>query len=134
MQLSLLVVQIFAATAVLSAPLAVKRQQIGSDRGSAFSNGPSAVNNPEINNGWKVDSSIIDQGRSGGNLLNNVFGSTFVHTTSNSVSQDNIVNNPSHTTINGNPGSTANGQANNIGNVLQPLLFNKRNVIWVGYY
>ncbi|KAJ2720517.1 hypothetical protein GGI07_004562 [Coemansia sp. Benny D115] len=136
MRFSLIVAQVFAATA-LAAPALIKRQEFEVESGDSVSGGPAAVSNPNVNNGQQIDSSLITSGSDGANNFANVFGSSFTKVNSNSANKDNIVINPSTTTINGNSGATANGAHNNIGdsqNVIPGVfgLFRKRDVVVTG--
>ncbi|KAJ1998841.1 hypothetical protein H4R26_005304, partial [Coemansia thaxteri] len=134
MQLALLVAQVLAVSA-LAAPVVFKRQQISSDGGDSVSAGSTAVSNPIVNNGEMVDSSIINNGSDGGDTFANVIGSSFTKVTSNNSNKDNIVINPSTTTVNGNSGQTANGMDNHVGDTQHvagvPALW-RRNAVFSG--
>ncbi|KAJ2726274.1 hypothetical protein GGI07_000751 [Coemansia sp. Benny D115] len=83
--------------------------------------------NPNINNGFQIDSSVIVGGggidgseapepaAQGGSNFANVVGASFTEVNSNSANKDNIVINASTTTVNGDSGDTTNGVGNNIG-------------------
>ncbi|KAJ2787987.1 hypothetical protein GGI15_000247 [Coemansia interrupta] len=108
------------AAIVLSATAAVViGQEIGFTDGPSFANGPSAISNPNINNGWQADSSLFasGDGSAGVNTFNDVVGTTFTNINSNAAFKDNIVNNPSKTVVSGDEGWTANGDANKLGPV-----------------
>ncbi|KAJ1844252.1 hypothetical protein LPJ73_005228 [Coemansia sp. RSA 2703] len=109
------------ANIVLSAAAAtvVIGQEIGFTDGPSFVNGPSAISNPNINNGWQADSSLFSSGNGGAavNTFNDVVGTTFTNINTNTAFKDNIVNNPSKTVVSGDKGWTANGDSNNLGPV-----------------
>ncbi|KAJ1877120.1 hypothetical protein H4R99_007152 [Coemansia sp. RSA 1722] len=105
--------QIFAT--LLIAATAVIAQQVGSDSGPAVSNGESAVSNPNVNNGWQSQNSLFNTGESGGNVFSGLKDNKFSTSISNSATNDNNFVNPSQTQVQGNTGSTANGEANHIG-------------------
>ncbi|KAJ2540304.1 hypothetical protein EV175_006249 [Coemansia sp. RSA 1933] len=140
MRFSLLATQCIAATAVLAAPSFVARsnEEIEAEGGDSFSNGPAAVSNPNINNGFQVDSSLIDDGStSGGDVFANNFGMSVTNIKSNSANKDNIVINPTTVNSNGNSGKTANGQGNNIGDsetVVPGVLFRRDAIVTGGTY
>ncbi|KAI8319983.1 hypothetical protein GQ54DRAFT_319338 [Martensiomyces pterosporus] len=107
------------AALVFTATLAAS-QEIGFSGGSNIAAGASAIDNPNINNGWQSDSSLFSSGGSGfggSNTFNNIVDSHFSTSNSNSVFSDNIVNNPVQNSIKGNSGWTANGDKNNLGPV-----------------
>ncbi|KAJ1663736.1 hypothetical protein IW140_004662 [Coemansia sp. RSA 1813] len=131
MRLSVLLAQCAAATTVLAAPSLLVRsnEEIEAEGGDSLSNGPAAVSNPNINNGFQVDSSLVDDGsKDGGDIFANNFGTSFTNVKSNSANKDNIVINPTTVNSNGNAGKTANGQGNNIGDsetVVPGVLFRR---------
>ncbi|KAJ2704090.1 hypothetical protein FB645_003565 [Coemansia sp. IMI 203386] len=111
------------ATFIAIASIAVA-QEIGFTDGPSIADGPSAVSNPNVNNGWQADSSLFSGGSTGGssaqpgaNVFNDVVGSTFTSINSNSAFKDNIVNNPSKVSVSGDKGWTANGDGNQLGPV-----------------
>ncbi|KAJ2714038.1 hypothetical protein H4R19_001936 [Coemansia spiralis] len=111
--------QLFAT--LLVAASAVMAQQIGSDQGSTVSGGPAAVSNPNVNNGQQFQNSLVDAGSKGGNVFEGLTGNTFVDSASNVGMMDNNMINPSRTSVQGNTGSTANGEGNFIGDLLQGI-------------
>ncbi|KAJ2241899.1 hypothetical protein GGI13_007159, partial [Coemansia sp. RSA 455] len=62
--------QIFATLVV--AATAVLAQQIGSEEGPNVANGPVALSNPNVNNGWQAQNSLINSGTDGGNVFENL--------------------------------------------------------------
>ncbi|KAJ1809455.1 hypothetical protein LPJ75_004386 [Coemansia sp. RSA 2598] len=110
-------------TAILALASLAAAQEIGFTDGPSFANGPSAISNPNVNNGWQSDSSLFSGGSASGsaqpqaNVFNDVVGSTFTSINSNSAFKDNIVNNPSKVSVSGNEGWTANGDGNHLGAV-----------------
>ncbi|KAJ1662572.1 hypothetical protein EV178_005772 [Coemansia sp. RSA 1646] len=113
---------------VLVAATAVLAQQQDSNQGPNLSNGPSAVSNPNINNGEQFQGSFVDGSRSGGNQVGpggSVDGS-FNHQASNSAIMDSNFVNPSQNSLSGNKGDTANGEGNSIGDVFGAGAFFKR--------
>ncbi|KAJ2417663.1 hypothetical protein GGF41_005363, partial [Coemansia sp. RSA 2531] len=105
--------QIFATLVV--AATAVLAQQIGSEEGPNVANGPVALSNPNVNNGWQAQNSLINSGTDGGNVFENLSGNTFSKSLSNFAMSDNNFINPSQTKVSGNSGSTTNGEGNMIG-------------------
>ncbi|KAJ2161138.1 hypothetical protein GGF46_001728 [Coemansia sp. RSA 552] len=108
--------QIFAT--LLVAASAVIAQQVGSEQGPNVSGGPTAVSNPNVNNGEQFQNSLVASGNKGGNLFEGLTGNTFNDVTSNTGISDNNFINPSDTRVSGNVGPTANGADNHIGDVL----------------
>ncbi|PIA14136.1 hypothetical protein COEREDRAFT_82961 [Coemansia reversa NRRL 1564] len=108
----------FFATLVLAAT-AVVAQQIGSDSGPTVADGPSAVSNPNINNGQQAQNSLVDGSNKGGNVFQGLTGNTFSDSVSNLGISDNNFVNPSQTSVSGNKGDTANGEGNHIGDFIQ---------------
>ncbi|KAJ2780611.1 hypothetical protein H4R18_003367 [Coemansia javaensis] len=106
--------QIFA-TLVIAATAAFA-QQIGSDQGPTVASGPSAVDNPNVNNGQQFTNSVVDTSSKGGNVFEGLTGNTFTDSISNFGASDNNVINPQQTHVQGNSGPTANGQDNFLGN------------------
>ncbi|KAJ2720516.1 hypothetical protein GGI07_004561 [Coemansia sp. Benny D115] len=91
-------------------------QKIGFSGGSGISSGVNAINNPNINNGWQLDSSLFSSGNAAGsNIFNNVAGSQFSNINANAEIKDNGINNIGLTKIAGNSGWTANGDGNALG-------------------
>ncbi|KAJ2724710.1 hypothetical protein GGI07_001763 [Coemansia sp. Benny D115] len=108
----------FTAIAFVATTTAVIGQEIGFSGGSSISSGTNAVSNPNVNNGWQSDSSLFSSGEGAGvNTFNNVAGSSFTNVNANAAFKDNILNNPSITSVKGNSGWTANGDANELGPV-----------------
>ncbi|KAJ1659298.1 hypothetical protein GGF38_004101, partial [Coemansia sp. RSA 25] len=105
--------QIFATLVV--AATAVLAQQIGSEEGPSVANGPVALSNPNVNNGWQAQNSIVTSGSDGSNLFENLSGNTFSKSISNFAMSDNNFINPSQTKVSGNSGATTNGEGNMIG-------------------
>ncbi|KAJ2478886.1 hypothetical protein EV174_004173 [Coemansia sp. RSA 2320] len=131
-----------AFTVILVSSIAVNAQEIGFSGGASVASGTSAINNPNINNGWQADSSLFSSGEGGGgNLFNGVSNSHFVSINSNAAIQDNLLNNPALVNVAGNSGWTANGDKNALGPVQNsfggaPGTFFRRggNVIFAGGY
>ncbi|KAJ2342921.1 hypothetical protein GGF43_005817, partial [Coemansia sp. RSA 2618] len=96
----------------MAAPLRLARrdgQEIEAEAGDSISGGSAAINNPNVNNGFQVDSSLITNNGAGqGDFINNAFGNSITHINTNSANKDNIVINPTTVTSNGNNGLTAN--------------------------
>ncbi|KAJ2077579.1 hypothetical protein H4R24_005051 [Coemansia sp. RSA 988] len=107
----------FFATLALVASVAVA-QQVGSDSGPTVADGPSAVSNPNINNGQQAQNSLVDGSNKGGNTFSGLKGNTFTNSASNFGMSDNNVVNPSQTVVSGNTGPSANGEDNQIGDIL----------------
>ncbi|KAJ2467138.1 hypothetical protein GGI02_004133 [Coemansia sp. RSA 2322] len=105
--------QIFATLVV--AATAVLAQQIGSEEGPSVSNGPTALSNPNVNNGWQSQNSLINNGVDGGNVFEGLSGNTFNKALSNSAISDTNFINPSQSHVAGNNGPTTNGEGNMIG-------------------
>ncbi|KAJ2084383.1 hypothetical protein H4R24_000013 [Coemansia sp. RSA 988] len=99
----------------------VASQEIGVSGGANVVDGPNAISNPNVNNGWQADSSLFTGSGSnsdgGPNVFNGVSGSSFTNINSNTAIKDNIVNNPSTDFVSGNSGWTANGDRNQLGPV-----------------
>ncbi|KAJ2714317.1 hypothetical protein H4R19_001792 [Coemansia spiralis] len=112
-------------SAILLAASAVLAQEIGFSGGGSVSSGSNAISNPNINTGVQFDSSLI-VGHGSNDLFNNVVGSSFTNINSNTAIKANPVNNPSRTSVSGNDGWTANGDANALGPVVSDFDFQKR--------
>ncbi|KAJ2077577.1 hypothetical protein H4R24_005049 [Coemansia sp. RSA 988] len=129
--------QIFAT--LLVAASAVLAQQIGSDQGPNVASGPSAVSNPNVNNGQQLQNSLVSSGSKGGNVFEDLVGNTFIDTTSNVGISDNNFVNPSTTTVSGNSGATTNGEGNHIGDFVSGIPgglgfgFRKRDAVFNNY-
>ncbi|KAJ2163199.1 hypothetical protein GGF46_000129 [Coemansia sp. RSA 552] len=106
-----------AFTTIILASSAVLAQEIGFSDGPSVVGGSNAISNPNVNNGWQADSSLFVSEGSGASTFNNVAGSAFTNINSNVASKDNLLNNPSITSVKGNDGWTANGDANALGPV-----------------
>ncbi|KAJ2784587.1 hypothetical protein H4R18_001052 [Coemansia javaensis] len=108
-----------AAASIVLAASTVLAQEIGFSGGPNIVSGSNAISNPTINNGWLSDSSLIVGRRSvdTGNVFNDVVGSTFTNINANAAIKDNLINNPGATSVSGNSGWTANGDANAMGPV-----------------
>ncbi|KAJ2655441.1 hypothetical protein IWW48_005528 [Coemansia sp. RSA 1200] len=116
----------YLASFVLAAAAAsVSAQDVGVSEGSKVSAGASAIDSPNINNGFQAESSLLTSGGStafGGNtLFNHVAGSQFTNVNENLSVQDNLVNNPGFTSVQGNNGWTADGDGNLMGPVLNDM-------------
>ncbi|KAJ2514765.1 hypothetical protein H4217_005567 [Coemansia sp. RSA 1939] len=115
----------YFASLVLAAAASVSAQEIGVSEGSKVSAGASAIDNPNVNNGFQAESSLLTSGGStafGGNtLFNHVAGSQFTNINENLSVQDNLVNNPGFTSVHGNNGWTADGDGNLMGPVLNDM-------------
>ncbi|KAJ1949120.1 hypothetical protein FBU59_001285, partial [Linderina macrospora] len=106
------------ASLLAIASATVLAQEIGATDGPSIVSGSNAISSPNINNGWQAEGSFFSGGNSGqGSLFNNVAGSSFSTVNSNSLFKGNIVNNPSSSSVSGNDGWTANGDANKLGPV-----------------
>ncbi|KAJ1767627.1 hypothetical protein IW140_004661 [Coemansia sp. RSA 1813] len=117
--LPLLVMRFFAAF-VLAA--AVSAQEIGFADGPKVAAGASAIDNPNVNNGVQVDSSLVASPDAAGNtLFNHIAGSHFTNVNENLSVQDNLANNPGFASIEGNSGWTADGDGNFMGPVQNDL-------------
>ncbi|KAJ2803534.1 hypothetical protein H4R20_002855 [Coemansia guatemalensis] len=137
--------QIFAT--LLVAASAVLAQQIGSEQGPDVASGPSAVSNPNVNNGQQFQNSLVSSGSKGGNVFEDLVGNTFIDTTSNVGISDNNFVNPSTTSVSGNTGATTNGEGNHIGDFIGglpgglpiglgvggPVGFHKRDAVFNNY-
>ncbi|KAJ2882695.1 hypothetical protein IWW38_005625 [Coemansia aciculifera] len=103
-----------AFTALIVSTVAVAAQEIGFTGGPSVASGTSAINAPNVNNGWQADSSLFASGDSAApNTFNGVFNSHFTSINSNLAASDNLLNNPGLVMVGGNSGWTANG-ANNV--------------------
>ncbi|KAJ1665185.1 hypothetical protein IWW47_002743 [Coemansia sp. RSA 2052] len=103
-----------AFTALIVSTVAVAAQEIGFTGGPSIASGTSAINAPNVNNGWQADSSLFASGNSAApNTFNGVFNSHFTNINSNLAAGDNLLNNPGLAKVAGNSGWTANG-ANNV--------------------
>ncbi|KAJ2559358.1 hypothetical protein EV175_000387 [Coemansia sp. RSA 1933] len=107
----------FSATLLLAAATAVLAQQQDSNQGPNLSNGPSAVTNPNVNNGFQAQGSFFDGSSSGGNHIAGAVDGSFNHQASNNDIQDSNFINPSENSVSGNKGDTANGEGNAIGDI-----------------
>ncbi|KAJ2858151.1 hypothetical protein J3B02_000491 [Coemansia erecta] len=103
--------------AILVAATTAIAQQVGSEEGPSVSSGPSAVSNPNVNNGWQSQNSLFNSGSDGGNVFENLSGNSFSKSIGNTAVNDNNFINPSQTRVSGNTGSTTNGEGNHIGDV-----------------
>ncbi|KAJ2724707.1 hypothetical protein GGI07_001760 [Coemansia sp. Benny D115] len=112
--------------AILAIASLAAAQEIGFTQGTNVANGPNAISNPNVNNGWQADSSLFSgdfggspNGASGHqeNVFNDIIGSSFTRINSNTAFKDNIVNNPSAISVSGNDGWSANGDGNKLGPV-----------------
>ncbi|KAJ1847266.1 hypothetical protein LPJ73_004297 [Coemansia sp. RSA 2703] len=124
--------------AILVAATAVVAQQIGSEEGPSVSSGPTAVSNPNVNNGWQAQNSLFDSGHKGGNVFQDLVGNTFSDSVSNTATNDNNFVNPSQTKVSGNTGATTNGEGNHIGDVFSQGFggfapFGKRDAVFNNY-
>ncbi|KAJ2001434.1 hypothetical protein H4R26_004137 [Coemansia thaxteri] len=122
--------QIFATLVV--AATAVLAQQIGSEQGPSVSSGEVALSNPNVNNGWQSQNSLINNGQDGGNVFHGLQGNTFNTGFSNSAISDSNFINPSQSHVAGNSGATTNGQGNFIGDFFAggPAGFHKRDAVF----
>ncbi|KAJ1986154.1 hypothetical protein EDC05_006397 [Coemansia umbellata] len=103
---------------VLAFSVAASAQEIGFSAGANVASGSSAIDNPNINNGVQVDSSLFASGVTSGNtLFNHISGSHFASVNENLSIQDNLANNPGFASVAGSSGWTANGDANSMGPV-----------------
>ncbi|KAJ2778875.1 hypothetical protein H4R18_004335 [Coemansia javaensis] len=125
----------YAATAttavtLLAALSMTVAQEIGFTDGANVVDGPNAISNPVVNNGWMSDSSLISglggSSSAAPDVFNNVAGSDFVSVNANMAIKDNLVNNPSFTGVSGNSGWTANGDSNQLGPVSNAFGVHKR--------
>ncbi|KAJ2803012.1 hypothetical protein H4R20_003059 [Coemansia guatemalensis] len=106
--------------AVISLALSVAvAQEIGATGDSKVASGVSAIDNPNVNNGFQADSSLFagGNGANEGNLFNNVVNGHFANVNSNLAVEDNLVNNAGVSKVAGNSGWTANGDNNALGAV-----------------
>lgn len=122
----------FAILATLSA--AAIAQQVGSESGAKLSDGPSAVSNPNVNNGWQSQNSLFNSGSDGGNVFHDLHGNKFSSKLSNSAVNDNNFVNPSQSHVMGNKGDTTNGEGNHIGDVLDGVFHKRGGAIYGGYH
>ncbi|KAJ2852779.1 hypothetical protein GGI22_005145, partial [Coemansia erecta] len=106
----------FFITAIIAAA-AVLAQQQDQNQGPNLSDGPSAVSNPNINNGDQFQGSFVDGSTSGRNQISGAVDGSFNHQASNSDIQDSNFVNPSQNSLSGNKGNTANGEGNSIGDI-----------------
>ncbi|KAJ2814251.1 hypothetical protein H4S07_000050 [Coemansia furcata] len=104
--------------ALIVSTVAVAAQEIGFTGSANVASGTSAINNPNVNNGWQADSSLFASGDSSApNTFNGVFNSHFTNINSNLAASDNLLNNPSFIRVAGNNGWSANGDHNAMGPV-----------------
>ncbi|KAJ2119697.1 hypothetical protein IW147_005661 [Coemansia sp. RSA 720] len=121
---------------LLVAATAVLAQQIGSEQGPDVASGPSAVSNPNVNNGQQFQNSLLSSGNEGGNVFEGLTGNTFNSLKSNTGISDNNFVNPSQTHVSGNQGSTTNGEGNHIGDFFDAggfVPFHKRDAVFNNY-
>ncbi|KAJ2842406.1 hypothetical protein IWW36_005919 [Coemansia brasiliensis] len=101
-------------------------QEVGVTDSDKVSAGASAIDSPNVNNGVQVESSLFASGSGAGKegVFDNIFNSHFMNAHINVAADDNLVNNPSFTSLSGDSGWIANGDSNLLG----PLenLFSKR--------
>ncbi|KAI9499830.1 hypothetical protein GGI25_005572 [Coemansia spiralis] len=110
----------FFAALVVAATAVLAQQQEG-NQGPNISEGPSAVSNPNVNNGFQAQGSFLDSSSSGGNKISGEVGGSFNHEASNSAILDSNFINPSQSSVSGNKGNTANGEGNHIGDLFEGL-------------
>ncbi|KAJ2800892.1 hypothetical protein H4R20_003888 [Coemansia guatemalensis] len=112
----------------------VASQEVGFSGGANVVDGPNAISNPNVNNGWQADSSLFagsgSNSNGGSSVFNDVFGSSFTNINSNTAIKDNIVNNPSVDFVSGNSGWTANGDRNQLGPVQNDFAHRRRDVVF----
>ncbi|KAJ2508033.1 hypothetical protein GGI11_006193 [Coemansia sp. RSA 2049] len=118
----------FIAALVVAATAVLAQQQEG-NQGPNLSEGPSAVSNPNVNNGWQAQGSFFDSSESGGNQISGEVGNSFNHQASNSAIMDSNFINPSKSSVSGNTGDTANGEGNSIGDFFGAGGFIKRDAV-----
>ncbi|KAJ1662576.1 hypothetical protein IW140_005284 [Coemansia sp. RSA 1813] len=118
----------FFAALVVAATAVLAQQQEG-NQGPNLSEGPSAVSNPNVNNGFQAQGSFFDGSQSGGNQISGQVGSSFNHQASNSAILDSNFINPSKSSVSGNVGDTANGEGNSIGDFFGAGGFIKRDAV-----
>ncbi|KAJ2537487.1 hypothetical protein EV175_006707, partial [Coemansia sp. RSA 1933] len=121
----------FFLTALFAVATVLAQEQEG-NQGPNLSNGPSAVSNPNVNNGWQAQGSFFDGSTSGGNQINGAVDGSFNHQASNSDIQDSNFINPSKSSVSGNVGDTANGEGNTIGDFFGAGGFIRRQAGQVG--
>ncbi|KAJ2657987.1 hypothetical protein IWW48_004245 [Coemansia sp. RSA 1200] len=114
---------------ILVAATAVLAQQQEGNQGPNLSNGPSAVDNANINSGWQAQGSFFDGSKSGENQISGHVDGSFNHQASNSAIQDSNFVNPSESTLTGNTGDSANGHGNNIGDFIAGGGFIRRDAV-----
>ncbi|KAJ1896567.1 hypothetical protein LPJ81_004713 [Coemansia sp. IMI 209127] len=115
--------------ALLVAATAVLAQQQEGNQGPNLSEGPSAVSNPNVNNGNQFQGSFVDSSESGGNQISGEVGNSFNHQASNSAIMDSNFINPSKSSVSGNVGDTANGEGNSIGDFFGAGGFIRRDAV-----
>ncbi|KAJ2308437.1 hypothetical protein IWW52_005890 [Coemansia sp. RSA 2704] len=108
---------------LLVAATAVIAQQVGSEQGPNVASGPTAVSNPNVNEGQQFQNSLLSTGNEGGNVFEGLKDNTFNSVKTNTGLSDNNFVNPSQTHVSGNQGPTANGEGNHIGDFVDGLGF-----------
>ncbi|KAJ2485966.1 hypothetical protein IWW37_005775 [Coemansia sp. RSA 2050] len=124
-----------AFTALLVSTIAVSAQEIGFTGGASIASGTSAINNPNVNNGWQAGASLFASGDSSApNNFNGILNSHFTSINSNFAASDNLLNNPSLIRVAGNNGWSANGDHNLMGPVQNNFARRGGNVVFANGY
>ncbi|KAJ2344306.1 hypothetical protein GGH91_002913 [Coemansia sp. RSA 2671] len=124
-----------AFTALLVSTIAVSAQEIGFTGGANVASGTSAINSPNVNNGWQADASLFASGDSSApNTFNGILNSHFTSINSNLAASDNLLNNPSLIRVAGNNGWSANGDHNLMGPVQNSFARRGGDVVYANAY
>ncbi|KAJ2080747.1 hypothetical protein H4R24_002837 [Coemansia sp. RSA 988] len=84
-----------AATTAFAAPLAIRQQTVGrAESGPNMVNGPSAISNPNVNNGAQTEGSIDSSTSFDGAVIEGATGNSLTDINNNLNFHDNIVSNP----------------------------------------
>ncbi|KAJ2260092.1 hypothetical protein GGI01_003215 [Coemansia sp. RSA 376] len=113
---------LLAAMTASAAPLATRQLMVGQSGADSKSvNGPTALSNPEVNNGVLTDSSIDTSTSLDNAIISNPIGNTLTTVNDNTSFHDNIITNPNINSASNTAGSVVVGNDNQVfrGNTLQ---------------
>ncbi|KAJ2335450.1 hypothetical protein GGI00_001352 [Coemansia sp. RSA 2681] len=106
---------LFAAATASAAPLLVRQLVVGQSGADSKSvNGPTALSNPEINNGALTEGSIDTTTSLDGAVISNPIGNTLTTVNDNTSFHDNIVTNPNVNSASDTVGSVVVGNGNQV--------------------
>ncbi|KAJ2754230.1 hypothetical protein GGH94_004668 [Coemansia aciculifera] len=112
---------LLAAVAASAAPLAVRQLVVGQSGADSKSvNGPTALSNPQVNNGALTEGSIDTSTSLDGAIISNPIGNTLTTVNDNTSFHDNIITNPNINSASDTVGSVVVGNDNQVfrGNTL----------------